>query len=339
MIHISQAQLDRRTFLTGATGATALTIVSLAGCGGGSSESGSGFSFEGDVAVSHLAGTVDGAPMIIAREMGYLSEEGLELELVSFPGGSDTVRGITQGMAFGVPATVPVVEANVKANAGLRFISGNSNTSTIRFVVPGDSPIQGPEELRGKKIAVSRPGSLTTFFSEKLVRSVDLEPGQDVEILFVGGPADAWAAASQGVVDVAWSAPPYSTKIINQEGARQIALTADLVPAWADSLITAEAAFVDEEPEIFEGLIRALDRAAALISDDPQRAAEAYSPSLELDVDLTPKAITDEPVSWGTKMPQDALPEIIAAAALLGEFDGDDIDPESLVDTRFLSGS
>lgn len=334
----SYRQLDRRTFLKGATGATALAVVGIAGCGGGDNGTGEAFSYEGDVAVSHLAGTCDGAPLLIAREMGYLSEEGLELELVSFPGGSDTVRGITQGMAFGVPATVPVVEANVKAGADLRFIAGNNNTSTIRFVVPEGSAIQDLSDLRGKKIAVSRPGSLTTFFSDRLVRSVDLEPNEDVEILFVGGPADAWAAASQGVVDVAWSAPPFSTKIINQEGAREIALTSELVPAWADSLITAPAALLDEQPEIFEALIRALDRAAALIQEDPRRAAEAYSPTLELDVELTQKALTDSPVAWGTQMPEDAIAEIVAAAAFLGEFDTAEVDLDALVDTRFVSG-
>lgn len=339
MQHDKPTPLGRRQFLSSAAGTAALVVVGLSGCGTGNSASGRAGAYSGEVAVSHLTATIDGAPLIIAREMGYLSDVGLDVELVGFPGGSDTVRGMTQAdMAFGVPSTVAVVTAFAKTSAEMRFISGNNNRATVNFLVPRRSPVTSLRQLHGKKVAVSRPGSLSTYFAEQMVRSVGLEPGIEVELLSVGGATDSWTAATQGLVDLAWSAPPFSTQLLQQGEARVVAHVSDFVESWADSMMTTTQPIVDEQPQMLRNLVLALDRSMTLLREDAQKAAEVYGPALELDVELARQALVDNSAGWSTKIPTAALPEISKAASALQGTDGD-IDFNTLVDDRFLSAA
>lgn len=276
--------------------------------------------------------------MVVAQEMGYFRDAGLDLELVAFSGGSDTVRGITQGgMAFGIPSTLAVVSSNTQAGSDLRFIAGNNNTASVNFIVPEASPLQSVEDFRGKKIAVSRPGSLTTYFSDKMVRSIGLEPGKDVEIIFVGGPPEAWTAVTQGIVDVAWSAPPFSTALTIPGKARVVAQARDYVTSWADSFLTTTQALIDEQREVLEALVDTLGRAMTLIRDDPQKAAEVYAPAVELDVAVARAALTETPDAWTTKIATDAIPGFVEAVSVLEDIDPDDVDSDTLVDDRFVN--
>lgn len=241
-------------------------------------------------------------------------------------------------MAFGVPSTVAVITAFAKTPAELRFISGNNNKATVKFLVPKRSPISSLRQLRGKKVAVSRPGSLSTYFAKQMVRSVGLEPGRDVELLSVGGATDSWTAATQGLVDLAWSAPPFSTKLLQQGEARIVAHVSDFVESWADSMITTTQPIVDKQPQMLRNLIIALDRSMTLLRENVQKAAEVYAPRLELDVEVARQALVDNSEGWSTQIPTAALPEISKAASALQGTD-ENINFDTLVDDRFLSAS
>jgi NitT/TauT family transport system substrate-binding protein len=184
--------MDRRRFLyVGGLGAGGAVLLGAAGACGGSSRAGGGGEFTGEVAVAHLKSIVAAAPFLIADELGYFSDEGLTLDMVSFPGGTDTVRGIASGIPFGMPATLPALIAHQKGQKNLRMLSGAVNVALTSFLVPADSEIQSADDLKGKKIAVSQPGSITTYFATRIVRLNGMTPGEDVEILNVGGPPDA----------------------------------------------------------------------------------------------------------------------------------------------------
>lgn len=333
----AQPIFNRREFLQ-YSGAAAVMVVGASGCGSSGNGEAGGSSYSGEVAVSHLTATLDGAPLVVAQEMGYLSEAGLDVELIPFSGGSDTVRGITQGgMAFGIPSTLAVVSSNAQTGSDLRFIAGNHNNAAVNFIVPEASPIQSVEDFRGKKVAVSRPGSLTTFFSDKMVRSIGLEPGKDVEIVFVGGPPDAWTAVTQGIVDVAWSAPPFSTALTIPGEARVVALARDYVDSWADSLLTTTQTYIDEQPDVLQNLVGAIGQAMTLIRDDPQRAAEAYGPAVQLDVDVARAALSEFPEAWSTEIPPDVVPQFVEAVSVLEGIDPDTVSADAFVDDQFVT--
>ena len=61
--------------------------------------------------------------------------------------------------------------------------------------------IKRPEDLRGKRIGISRYGSLTDIILREGLRQYKLNPEKDVVILQVGGEGPRLAALKAGAVD------------------------------------------------------------------------------------------------------------------------------------------
>lgn len=275
---LTTAPLGRRGFLklSAAAGGVVWLGSSLTACGQGAS-SGSGYS--GDAAVTGLASLIHSAPFFIAQAEGYYEEEGLELEHIQFPGGLDTVRGIESGIGLGTSSTIPVF---IAAEKGMDVkIFGNIYTAaSVDFIARPDSGVKSIEDVRGKKVAVSTPGSNSSYFAERTLREAGLEPGKDVELISVGSASDSWTVASQGVVDVAWTASPLSEKIAAENGGKVIWRSRDYVTDWSDTCLVATGSFTDENAEALKGWGRSLKKAMDLIENDLEKAADVYAKAI-----------------------------------------------------------
>jgi sulfonate transport system substrate-binding protein len=118
----------------------------------------------------------------------------------------------------GVGNTPPLFAAASKANIKVVSVS-KGNVTSDAVVVPKDSPLQKPEDLRGKKIALARGSSSHGQILLNL-RKFGMKP-QDVQLLFLQ-PADAMGAFKRGDVD-AWAIwDPYFSQIQLESGARVI---------------------------------------------------------------------------------------------------------------------
>lgn len=347
---VTRGQMGRRNFLRtlgmGAGGAVFLGAAAACGDDGGiqgktGGETGSttgsgGVQFTGEVAVAHLQSIVGAAPFLIAAELGYFEEEGLTLDLVSFPGGTDTIRGIASGIPFGMPATLPGLIAFQAGQSSLRLISGAVNAPFVSFLVPADSDIRNSSELEGKKIAVSQPGSITTYFANRILREQGFVPGENVEILSVGGPPDAWTAAQQGLADVAWSTPPISNSLVAAGEARLLFETSDYVENWVDNTYWTTQEFIDESPEVLTAMLRAMQKSFTAIREDLDTAAPAYATQAELDEDVARSALEQVGPALSLEIDMPGIEENVRAGAELGQLDPDTLDLEQLIVRDFV---
>jgi NitT/TauT family transport system substrate-binding protein len=329
--------LSRRNLLRLAGLASgAVAFGGLSACATGGSSEGSD-AFEGEIAVAHLQAIIGGAPFLIADQLGYFREEGLEPELVSFPGGTDTVRGIASGIQFGMPATLPALIAQQKGQSNLRLIGGAINTATVVFLVAPDSDITSIEDLRGKKIAVSVPGSITTYFANRIVTEQGLAPDKDVQILSVGGPPDCWTALQQGVVDVAWSSAPLSNSLTASGSARVLFETREYVQHWVDNTYWTTQDVIDDAPEVIEMIMRSLAKAVDLIKNDLDKAAPAYAKGAGLEDPVARDALEQYAPAMGFEIDMAGIEENVKAGAELGQLDPDAVDLDVIVVPDFAN--
>ena len=63
--------------------------------------------------------------------------------------------------------------------------------------------IKRPQDLKGKKLAVSGFGSLGDFLERYIIRKYGLEPGRDVIMLSIGNQPERSQALETGAVDAA----------------------------------------------------------------------------------------------------------------------------------------
>src|SRR3954454_16553309 len=160
------------------------------------------------------AGCLCYLPTMLAQELGEYKKAGVEVELVDFKGGSQSLTAVIGGSA-------DVVSGYFDHCVNLAA----KNQSLEPFVVydryPGLSLVVGPkqtgkiktvEDLKDKKVGVSAPGSSTDFFLKYLLNKHKVDPNS-VGVVGIGLAATAVAAIEQGSVDAAVMLDPAITQL------------------------------------------------------------------------------------------------------------------------------
>ncbi|MEV6606861.1 ABC transporter substrate-binding protein [Kutzneria sp. NPDC051319] len=189
----------------------AVAALALAGCGGASAASGPvvlkvGDQKGGSQALLQAAGLLDGAPY--------------KIEWSTFTSGPPLLEAANAGAIDigGVGNTPPIFSA--AANAKITIVQAGQHTGPgDAILVPGDSPIQKPEQLKGKTIGVAQGSSAHAQLLSVLNKfGIALS---DVKINYLQ-PSDAYAAFTQHRID-AWSIwDPYTSQALLQAHARSI---------------------------------------------------------------------------------------------------------------------
>lgn len=327
--------LNRRGFIKLSAAAGGTVLLGTTACaqpgGGGGTKAG----YSGDVAVTGLASLIHSAPFFIAQAEGYYEEEGLTLEHIQFPGGLDTVRGIESGIGFGTSSTIPVFIAAEKG-MDVKIIGNVYTAASVDFIALPDSPVNSIEDLRGKKVAISTPGSNSSYFADLTLRKAGLTPGKDVELVNVGSASDSWTVVSKGVVDVAWTASPLSEKIADESGAKVIWRSRDYVTDWSDTCLVATGSFIDENTEALKGWGRALGKAMDLIENDLQKAAEVYGKAIDYKPEVALKALENSQKFYTLDFTDAQLEAVVAAGKEQGQITKDP-DMDAVVLRDFLA--
>jgi ABC-type nitrate/sulfonate/bicarbonate transport system substrate-binding protein len=116
----------------------------------------------------------------IAKELGYFSEEGLDLEIKSFESGVQVLRGgISGGLDVIGSSSEPVIAATAQG-ADLKVIYSYAHALTVSLVVQQD--ITSPADLRGKNMGVQDIGSFREIMSRIVLQRAGLTT-QDVHYL------------------------------------------------------------------------------------------------------------------------------------------------------------
>lgn len=150
--------------------------------------------------VDFCASTISGnsAVAMYAKDKGAFADYGLDVNLVFIEGGSKAVTTLISGdMDFCLISGRPVVNA-VLAGVDLTIVAGLYNSHLYSLMV--QSEIQSPADLKGKILAISRPGSSSDAAVRKLLEEMRLVPDRDVAILAVGGQSSRLAAMQRGEI-------------------------------------------------------------------------------------------------------------------------------------------
>src|SRR3972149_985440 len=143
----------------------------------------------------------------IAQEAGLFRKHGLDFHLVYISSSGMVTAAMLSGDAeISLTGGVGNVRAYVQGATDLVFIGAVKNVMTQSLM--GKPEIKKPEELKGKKVGVTRIGSNTHYFAVQALRRFGLDPGRDVTFIQTGGEPQALAALTSGSVGASVVAPP-----------------------------------------------------------------------------------------------------------------------------------
>lgn len=146
---------------------------------------------------------------VVAQEMGYFAEEGLDVTLQPTRGGGHSVQQIISGAAeVGLPTQGAVINA-VSQGFPLVGVYTFRYGGIFALVVPTESDVQSIADLEGKVVGVSDLGGGEAPLVRGMLAVTGLIPGENVEILPIGegSPATLNALRTGQVAAYASSAP------------------------------------------------------------------------------------------------------------------------------------
>ncbi|MCL5960872.1 MAG: ABC transporter substrate-binding protein [Chloroflexi bacterium] len=228
--------------------------------------------------------------MWVAKERGFFAKNGLDAELVFIEGGTKAVQTLIAGdVPFTVAGGSGVVAA-VTGGAELSIIASMGNTYPYKLIAA--SSIKKPEDLKGKKLGVSKFGSSSDFALRQALKAIKLDPEKDVQILQIGGDSTRTAALQAGSIDATVLNPP-GTSIVAKKGFN-IILDMSTLPdlEYQFATIAANKAYLKSHRDIAQRFMKAIveaiqfektnkDETKKIIAkysklDDPDGLEEAY---------------------------------------------------------------
>ena len=144
----------------------------------------------------------------IAKEAGYFSAEGLDVELIRVGGSTRMVAAMLGGSAPIIQAGASAAVAATAAGGDVVIIGATGTVSPFRLMARPE--IKQPSDLKGKKAGITTFGSTSDQVLRIALKQFNLEPNKDVAILSMGAQPEAFAALQSGAVHVvALSYPLY----------------------------------------------------------------------------------------------------------------------------------
>ena len=154
----------------------------------------------------HIAfnGFYGAAPLYVGQDAGIFRKYGFNLELIFIAGGSLSTQALI-GKSLDLLNTggPPFLNAYVRG-ARLKIIGGVTNI--LPYVFMSTARITSAEQLRGRKIGISRFGSNTDFVVRLALAQLGLAPS-DVTVLQVGGSQSRLLAIKAGTIDATVLSP------------------------------------------------------------------------------------------------------------------------------------
>jgi ABC-type nitrate/sulfonate/bicarbonate transport system substrate-binding protein len=148
--------------------------------------------------------------MHIAKERGLFAKHGLVSEIVYIPGGTTNIQVLVSGsLDMSQLSGAPGVAANLEG-ADIVYILGLLDKLNYQLVTRPE--IRSVEQLKGKKLGVSRFGSSADFGLRAVLKRLGIDPAKDVSILQIGDEPARVAAIKSGNIEGTVVNAPFSSE-------------------------------------------------------------------------------------------------------------------------------
>jgi len=189
----------------------------------------------------------------ISRDAGLFQKYGVDARLVVFEGGSLLAQAAVAGEVKFSVTSGTVTIASRSAGADTVIVAGYMNTLPYNVVV--GKGITRWEQLKGKRIAISRFGSATDTAVRLVLERFGLNPGKDVTIVQVGAQPSRFAALVTGAVEATIIAPPFDVTA-KKQGYNILANVAELGIPYPQEVIETTDRVTKENPQMVKNVLK-----------------------------------------------------------------------------------
>jgi NitT/TauT family transport system substrate-binding protein len=247
----------------------------------------------------------------IAFDKGLFAKYDLDVELI-YVAGSQAMQSLLSGTTqIGIQGIEPVFRVNVQGGDTV-MILGLVTKPPFSIIVRPE--IKDFRELRGKPMGITRYGSSTDLLLRLTLDKWGLKPETDVSILQMGGvPPILAGMQSKKIFGGPLSLPTLARA--KQEGYRELADVADLVPDYQVAGVVTRRAFLRQNTDAVRGFIKAIAEATATFRNDPGYVKKVMRERLKID---DPLVIEETQKNYPRYMPNVPYPSRAGIAVIKG---------------------
>jgi len=221
-------------------------------------------------------------PIDVGLANNLYQKHGVELEVVSFNGSARMHQAMIGGnidIALGSGATMSDVG---KGEPSLCIAQTLGPPADIAIIVPYDSPIKSPDDMRGKVTGVASTGSVTEWVLFELARQKGWPIG-DMKTVGLGGSEAAVAAIRTKQVEAVVGDVAIGLFLEPQKAGRVLMPCSDYVKDFVMHANYAMNKLMDERPEAVSAFCAAWFEAVKMMQHDKEQAVKIATPVTKLD--------------------------------------------------------
>jgi NitT/TauT family transport system substrate-binding protein len=245
----------------------------------------------------------------IALDKGLFGKYDLDVELI-YVAGSQAMQSLLGGTTpVGIQGIEPVFRVNAQGGDTV-MILGLVTKPPFSIIVRPE--IKDYRELKGKSMGITRYGSSTDLLLRLTLDKWNLKPETDVPILQMGGvPPILAGLQSKKIFGGPLSLPTLARA--KQEGYRELADLADLIPEYQVAGVVTRRAFIRQHTDAMRGFIKAIAEAMATFRNDPGYVKKVMKERLKID---DPLVIEETQKNYPRYMPKIPYPSRAGIAVI-----------------------
>jgi NitT/TauT family transport system substrate-binding protein len=272
----------------------------------------------------------------LTRDAGLWQKHGLDARVVVFESGSILAQAALSGEVKFSISSGPATIASRTQGADTIILAAMVNM--LPYSIVAAKNITKWEQLKGKKIAVSRFGSGTDTAVRLVLKKYGLDPVKDVLILQVGTQPARIQALAAGAIDATIVSPPLDFQA-KKQGYQILVNIADLKIPYPQLVIETTERYARRNPQTVKSFLKGFIEGvhyAARHKDETKKIMTQYLKTVDREIlDITYHNFlqtTDYSGRPNLDGIRNAMNEVAARVPAVKSK-----KPEEFVDTRFLT--
>ena len=216
----------------------------------------------------------------IAEEAGLFKKYDLEIPLIFVTPGAPAVAAILSGDSeVAVIGAASITRPFVQGNKDPVIIGGIKSLLTHSILAKPD--IKRPEQLKGKRIGVSRIGSNPHYFAVQALRHFGID-SREVSYIQAGGAPETLAALVAQGIDAAVLTVPTDAQALKL-GYHYVIYGPDLRIAYAATTFTTRRSIIAKREPVIGRFMRAMAESAKIMHTDKEYTYKVLGKYLRVD--------------------------------------------------------
>ena len=222
----------------------------------------------------------------IAKERGYFTQEGLDLDVLVARGQICTMALLNGQMELS--SNPNIFDAMIAGRFKGKVIYVSARTLGHRFIVAPE--IKSFDGLKQKNIAVSTFGGLTDMLTREILEQNGINPAKDVILLQIGTPDVRYASLKAGTVRAALLASTQGLQAV-KEGFRELPYRQ---PPWLSSPIVASEELMTRDRAMLRAFLLAVIKGHLYYGQHPAQAVALTQKVQRIESAVVAKQIYDD---------------------------------------------